>query len=66
MNKWLEILIGLVLINISVYVILISHQWGAFWNFGHAAWLFLKGGVLWSILLVGVLFVILGISNMKD
>jgi len=65
MNKWLEILIGLVLVNLSIYIILSSAGWG-FWSFRSAAWAFFKGGFIWAVLLVGVLFVILGISDLKD
>ena len=66
MNKWIEILIGLVLVNISIYVWIASSQWDAFWNFGNAAWTFLKGGFLWAIHFAGILFVILGITDLKD
>ncbi len=66
MNKWFEIVFGLVLLNLSVYLWVASSGWGAFWNFGSAAWTMLKGGFLWIILFAGILFVILGISDMKD
>ena len=62
MNKWLEILIGLVLVNLSIYLWVSSSSWGAFWDFGSSAWILLKGGVLWGIILAGLLFVILGIT----
>ena len=65
MNKWLEILLGLVLINISMYVVFSSAGWG-FWSFRSAAWAFFKGGLIWAILFGGILFVILGISDLKD
>ncbi|MBU2053194.1 MAG: hypothetical protein ABIJ14_00890 [Nanoarchaeota archaeon] len=61
MNKWLEILIGLILIILSVYA------WGMnLWGFGTAAIEFLKGGIIWIILMMGFLFIILGISDIKD
>lgn len=64
MNKWMEILVGLVLIIIGVLVWIYSLNWGA-WNFGTAAWEFLKGGILWAVLGIGALFILLGISDLK-
>ena len=66
MNKWLELLIGLILVIAVVLVWGYSSQWGNFWNFGIAAWEFLKGGLMWIILLIGFILIILGISNLKD
>ena len=65
MNKWAELLIGLILVIIGVLVWVYSLNWGA-WDFGTAAWEFLKGGVLWAVLGIGVLFILLGISDLKD
>ena len=43
MNKWFEILVGLVLLIASIYA------WGMnFAGFGTAAVTFLKGGIIWS------------------
>jgi hypothetical protein len=39
--------------------------WGSFWDFKHAAWEFLKGGVFWMIVMIGALFILLGISDLK-
>lgn len=66
MNKWAEILLGLILIVASVLVWSYSYQWGEFWNFGNAAWEFLKGGVIWFVIMIGLLFLMLGISDLKD
>jgi hypothetical protein len=61
MNKWLELLIGLVL------VIIAAAAWiSNFHSLGTAAWQFLKGGVVWLIILVGLLFLALGISDLKE
>ncbi len=65
MNKWMEIFVGLALLIISALV------WGltldySFWNFGTAAWEFLKGGLIWLTILIGILFIILGISDLKE
>jgi len=66
MNKWLELLIGLILVIAVVLVWGYSSQWGSFWNFGTAAWEFLKGALMWVVLLIGFLLIVLGISNLKD
>ena len=64
MNKWFELLVGLVLLIVAVVVAFYSRDWGIF-NFWHAAWEFLKGGVFWLIAMIGVLFILLGISDLK-
>jgi hypothetical protein len=65
MNKWAEIILGLILIIVAVLVWAYSYQWG-FWNFGAAAWEFLKGGVIWFVIMIGLLFLMLGISDLKE
>ncbi|MEK6935335.1 MAG: hypothetical protein AABW67_00965 [Nanoarchaeota archaeon] len=61
MNKWLEILLGLILLTGSVYV------WGInLLGVGTAALEFLKGGLIWFIILIGLLFLMLGISDLKE
>lgn len=66
MNKWSELLLGLILIVGVIIVAFYSSQWwGDFWNFKSAAWIVLKGGVFWAILGLGALFVLLGISDLK-
>ncbi len=63
MNKWLEILLGLVLVAGTVYGI-----WGfqvtAGW--ATAAVEFLKGGIVWFVIMIGLLFLMLGISDLRD
>jgi TRAP-type C4-dicarboxylate transport system permease small subunit len=67
MNKWLEILIGLILIIGAILVAWFSpNWWGDFWNFRHAAWEFFKGGLFWMIALIGLLFLMLGISDLRE
>jgi hypothetical protein len=52
MNKWLEIILGLILLVIPIYV------WAINWiGFGTAALEVLKGGVIW---------VVLGISDLRE
>ena len=65
MNKWLELLVGLLLIIIPIIVAFYSQTWGA-WNFWSAAGTFFKGGLFWFIVMIGVLFVLLGISDLKE
>lgn len=61
MNKWLELLVGLVLIIASVYA------WGMnVFGMGTAALNFLKGGLVWIVIMMGILFIILGISDLKE
>jgi len=66
MNKWTELIVGLLLILVPITVAWYSpNWWGEFWNFREAAWEFLKGGVFWVVVMVGALFVLLGISDLK-
>jgi len=64
MNKWMELLAGLVLVIVPIVVAFYSQNWGV-WNFLVAAWEFLKGGVFWFVVMIGVLFILLGISDLK-
>jgi len=66
MNKWMELLVGLILVVAPIWVWIASAQWGAFWDFGSAAWTVLKGGIIWGVLLIGLLFIMLGISDLKE
>ncbi len=61
MNKIIEILVGLVLLILPIYVWILNWQ-----GFGVAALEFLKGGLMWLIILVGLLFLIIGISDLKE
>jgi len=63
MNKWLEILVGLIFVAGAIYV-----AWGVpqMLTWGTAAIEFLKGGIVWAIILVGLLFLMLGISDLKN
>jgi hypothetical protein len=66
MNKWAELLLGLVLVIAAIWITWYSAVWwGSFWDFRLAAWEFLKGGVFWFIVMVGFLFILLGISEIK-
>lgn len=64
MNKWAEILIGLILIIVPVIVAFMTYGIGR-WDFAVPAWNFLKGGFFWFVVMIGALFVLLGISDLK-
>jgi len=71
MNKWFELFLGLVLVTGMILLAWSSsaYSWTLFGkdiNFLHAAWLFLKGGVFWFVTGIGVLLILLGISDLKD
>lgn len=65
MNKWTELFAGLLLIIIPIVVAFYSQNWGA-WNFWDAAGQFFKGGLFWFIVMIGVLLILLGISDLKE
>ena len=66
MNKWIELLIGLVLVIGVIVFAWYSPLFGSFWNFKHAAWELLKGGIFWAVLGIGALLIVLGISDLKE
>ena len=62
MNKFVSILFGLILLVVGIY-----GAWIAFpLSWGEAALSFLQGGIVWLVLLIGLLLVILGLSDLKD
>lgn len=61
MNKWLELLLGLIFLVGAVYA------WGMnVYGFGTAALEFLKGGLVWFVIMIGLMFLLLGISDLKE
>ena len=64
MNKFIGILIGLIFLIVPIYVWLAVP--GGYWGFGTAALLFLKGGIMWLLLLVGAVSLLIGLSSLKD
>jgi hypothetical protein len=60
MNKWLEILIGLILL-IDILTIFITN----FRGFAKNSLVFLQGGIIWFIILMGILFIFLGLTHSK-
>ncbi len=65
MNKWIEILVGLLVILLGVLLWATTLGIG-FWDFGTAAWELVKGGAVWVILLIGFVLLVLGISDLKE
>ncbi|MDP1729496.1 MAG: hypothetical protein Q8L27_04805 [archaeon] len=63
MNKWLEILLGLILV-IAPIIEWIANYTGL--SLGAAALTVLKGGIVWGVVLLGLLFLMLGISDLKE
>ncbi|PIN91330.1 hypothetical protein COU57_01050 [Candidatus Pacearchaeota archaeon CG10_big_fil_rev_8_21_14_0_10_32_14] len=68
MNKWAELLLGLILVVGAIVIAFYSQAWqlGVSWNFLGPAWIFFKGGLFWFIVMIGILFIMLGISDLKD
>jgi hypothetical protein len=61
MNKWLELLIGLILLVGAIYV------WGMnYFGMGTAALEILKGGIVWFVIMIGFLLILLGITDLKE
>ena len=60
MNKWLEILLGLILVIVPI-VLLLSNL--GLWEI---TWKFAVGGIIIGVILVGIMFVMLGISDINS
>jgi len=61
MNKWAEIFMGLILVISAIL------GWTYLpGNWGQSALDFLKGGAIWMVILIGFLFLMLGISDSKE
>ena len=61
MNKFIGILIGLVFLLAPVYAWIMN-----FAGFGDAALIFLKGGIMWLLLLIGAASLLIGLTSLKD
>ncbi len=62
MNKWLELLLGLVLVIAPI----VAAIWEWVPGLGAATITVLKGGINLVLILMGLLFVMLGISDLKS
>lgn len=60
MNKFVELLLGLILLLIPIYTWITN-----FWGVGDAATAFFKGGLVWLLILIGVVLILVGISDIK-
>lgn len=60
MNKWLELLLGLILIIVPIGLAL--GTWPTWWT---SALTVLTGGIFWALVGLGVLLVLLGIADLK-
>lgn len=63
MNKWLEILIGLVLLVVPIALVFPGMPLD---SWGQDAIAFLKGGITWIVILSGLILLILGINDLKS
>jgi len=71
MNKWSELFIGLILLLGTIVIAWFSsaYDWTLFgksFDFLHSAWIVLKGAVFWFVFFIGLLLIILGISDMRN
>ncbi|HRZ85957.1 MAG TPA: hypothetical protein P5277_04225 [Candidatus Paceibacterota bacterium] len=64
MNKWLEILIGLLLVINALLVGFGLYPYTESWS--EATWIVIKGGIVWGVFFIGLLFLMLGISDLKN
>ncbi len=59
MNKWIELIIGLVLLAVSIVVPICLHL-------GEAVKQFIIGGLVVFVFLLGLLFLAMAISDMRE
>ncbi len=62
MNKWFELLLGLILL---VGTIVLVFPGMPLESWGTSALIVLKGGLAWIVAIIGLLLIILGISEIK-
>jgi len=60
MNKWAELLVGLILVIVPLVIAINFESWGA------ATLQVLMGGIIIGVILIGLLFIMLGISDIKS
>lgn len=61
MNKWIELLLGLILLLAPLVVVLnYMETWGA------ATLQFVMGGAVIGVALIGLMFIMLGISDISN
>lgn len=62
MNKWLELILGLILL-VGVIALILPGMPLQSW--GIAALTFLEGGLAWIVAIVGLILIVLGISELR-
>jgi hypothetical protein len=60
MNKWTELAGGLILLVLALYLVLQDVA-----GFQEATILFFKGGLAWTLGILGLLLLLLGITDLK-
>jgi len=63
MYKGLKILIGLILVVVPIALILPNMPLA---SWGVAAWELIKGTITISVILIGIVLIVLGISELRD
>jgi len=63
MNKWLELILGLILV-IGTVALVFPGMPLAGW--GSSALEVLKGGLVWLVAFIGLILIVLGISEIKE
>ena len=63
MNKWLKIILGTIIFAAAIVLIIPSMP---FATWGKAALSLTKGGITILVILIGLILLILGISELKD
>lgn len=71
MNKWLELFAGVILLVGAILIAWASsaYSWFLFgkdFNIMHSAWIFLKGGVFWFMIMIALLLVLLGVNDLRE
>lgn len=71
MNKWAELLLGMILLIGMIWAAWASsvYDWAMFGkslNLLHAGWIFLLGGIFWLVILIGLILIMLGINDLKE
>lgn len=61
MNKWVELLVGLILVIAPIIFVSMVQ----FSNWLTATKYFIEGGIVVGVVLIGLLFIMLGISDLK-
>ncbi|MEM3091402.1 MAG: hypothetical protein QXX55_01720 [Candidatus Pacearchaeota archaeon] len=71
MNKWVELSLGLILLVGMIFLGWGSsaYSWELFGkdlNFLHAAWIFLKGALFWTLFIISIILIIIGINDLRE